>query len=328
MIARELTRAFRPCVAVDLRSLALYRISLALILIYDLVVQKLPHVRMLYTEQGVMPSVGLDRIFGSSFKWTTLHYWSDDFVVSQQLMLLVALLAAVALLVGYRTWIALFLSWLLFVSLNRRLPLSGSGADTTLRILMFWSLWLPLGHRFSIDSVRRQTSVSSSHVSVATAGFILQLCYIYWFTAIYKLQPDWLNGSAIGHSLRLDFIVTPFGRWLEQFDNFTVLLTYMTLLGEAFLPMLLFTPVLTVPARLLVIFAMFSFHIGIALCMNLGFYPAAMLAGWLVLLPTEAWDGVFAWLARKNEAPEAATRLRFGSARPVRSRFARARDGL
>ena len=303
-------RSIGDCFALDLRSLSVFRMLLALTLIYDLLVQKLPHVRMLYTEQGVMPSTGLTRIYGNSVKLTTLHYWTDDFVLSQVLMLVIGLLAAVSLLVGFRTWIALFVSWLLFVSLNRRLPLSGSGADTTLRIFMFWCLWIPLGHRFSIDNWLQPKRVANRHLSMATVGFILQLCFIYWFTAIYKLHPDWYDGSAVGHALRLDFVVTRFGGWLEQFDGLTSLLTHATLLAEILVPFLLFLPVFTAPARWMAIVVMLSFHTGIAFCMNLGFYPAVMLAAWIALVPTVGWEKSARWLGR--EKVDSADSLTYG----------------
>ena len=67
---------------------------------------------------------------------------------------IVRVLLAVALLVGYRTRLATIGSWILLASIHVRLPVVINAGDTLLRVLLFWSIFLPLGAMWSVDARR------------------------------------------------------------------------------------------------------------------------------------------------------------------------------
>ena len=67
------------------------------------------------------------------------------------------------MLVGYRTKIATCIVWALTVSLQNRNMLIHSGADDLLRMVLFWSLFLPLDRYWSWDK-NRYTEVAKKNI--------------------------------------------------------------------------------------------------------------------------------------------------------------------
>ena len=297
--------------AIDLRTLAMFRILLAALLLIDLLT-RWSNLNMLYTDAGILPRDTLVQILGPSVKWTSLHYYTGASSIIQSLVFFAAAICALLLMVGCRTWLMTLLCWFLFVSLNRRLPNSASGADIILRLLLFWSLFLPLGARWSVDQALDlgKRKISNCFASVATGAILLQICYIYWFTVILKLNPDWLEGRALGHALRLDTFARPFGLWLQENESLTSVLSYGTLVVEAGAPFVALCPWFNAWARWLAILAMWGLHLGIAMCMNIGLFPYVSMLCWALFIPTESWD----WLERKFGASSASLSLRgFGA---------------
>src|SRR3954452_22414312 len=133
--------------SLDLRSLAVLRIGLALLVLGDLAARA-TDLRAHYTDFGILPRAAL-----SPFGPASIHALSDSPWFLGTLFLIAALFA-LALLVGFQTRIACFVSWFLLLSLHGRNPIILQGGDILFRVLFFWSLFLPLGARFSLDALR------------------------------------------------------------------------------------------------------------------------------------------------------------------------------
>ena len=193
----------RICLGADLRSLACFRIALAAVTLADLV-ERATDMTAFYTDAGVLPRWRLLENFAFSH-FICLHNVSGLFWV-QVLLFAFHACCSLSMLVGYRTGTSSFLSWLLLISLQSRNHLVLHGGDVTLRCLMFWCLFLPIGERFSVDSCLRGwgTRAGSSGVVVTpgTVGLFLQVCVIYWSTAYLKSGPEWHNGTAVYYALR------------------------------------------------------------------------------------------------------------------------------
>ena len=182
------------------------------------------------------------------------------------------------------------------------------GGDTLMRMVLFWSMFIPLGRVWSLDAIwkarrKKASSENSSSVqadveanesnylvSFGTGCLILQLCFMYWFAGIAKLNEHWFDGTAMEYVLRLEIYVHPFGSWLLNFPLLLKVVTYGTLVLELFGPLLLFIPVWNHWFRLLVIAAFWSLHIGIDLSIDVGMFSVNSMAVWLVLLPSFVWD--------------------------------------
>src|SRR5918998_185013 len=195
----------------DLRSLAAFRMVLAALVLADLA-SRAPDLYAHYTDRGVLPrSILLQEALN---RWqVSLNLMSGELYV-QALLFGVAALAALALLVGYRTRLMTVIVWVLLLSIQARNPLILNSGDTLLRMLLFWGMFLPLGAHWSVDrALKAAPSRLSMHfLSLATVGLFMQIAFVYWFTAILKSGPAWrVDGTALYYALSIEEWVTPIG---------------------------------------------------------------------------------------------------------------------
>ncbi len=271
----------------DLRSLAVFRMAMALIVIMD-VVARLSSIRAQYTEDGVMPRTLL--VEGAvRWRWS-LNLINDTYAFQLGLMLL-TILAAMGMLLGYRTRMMTIVVWILIVSLQARNPFVLSGADSLLRVLLFWAMFLPLGAKWSVDASRAQPVTAKVNLSFATIGLFLQIAFMYWFTAALKSSPAWRSdGTALQYALSANHITRPFGEYLVQFPDLLRFLTHASLAIEVVAPILLFSPFLTGPIRTIGIALIVSLHVGIYLTMDVGIFPWTSALCMAAFLPAWFWD--------------------------------------
>jgi hypothetical protein len=183
--------------SIDLRSLALFRIGLASILLYDLC-KRWKYVTAHYTDVGILSRDGA-RVFWGDRTIVSLNLLSGE-AWFQSLLFTIAVLFVLMLLVGYRTRLVTILSWILLVSIQVRNPMIIQGGDQLMRIATFWAMFLPLGARYSIDSVRRPIfQDSSNYYSTASLVYVMQIVFVYVFSALFKMNSsEWMvDGSAI-----------------------------------------------------------------------------------------------------------------------------------
>jgi hypothetical protein len=168
---------------------------------------------------------------------------------------------------------------------------------------MFWSLFLPLGRCWSVDAARAGRPPSREpESSVASAGLLLQVFLVYFFTALLKAGPDWhADGTALYYAMHLDWLVLPPGVWLRDFFWFTQLLTWSTLVLEYIGPFLLIAPFW--PLRCLGVLAFAGLHLGISATMRLGVFPWIDVTVLLAFLPREVWDAAESLVRRRLGLP-------------------------
>lgn len=292
---------------IDLRSLAAFRIGAASVLLFDLWFRG-QEIAAYFTDAGVLPRTARIDIleagdqFGFRHVWS-LHLLSGEYWAQLGLMLLAALFA-VWLLVGYRTRLAAVASWILLMSLDGRNPVILNSGDVLLRSMLLWSLFVPLGAKWSIDAQQNEAGVQFPKrvFSMASIALLLQLCIMYWFSAVFKLQPTgddpspWTGDcSAVYYALNCDAFATPFGLWLRQFPAVMQFLTKSSLWLEIVGPLLAFSPLFTKWFRGSVVAAFVAFHIGLSLCLTIGLFPLICIVSWMVFVPGEFWD----FLARR-----------------------------
>jgi hypothetical protein len=92
---------FQEIIGLDLRSLALYRISIALVILYDLA-DRAGDLSAHYTDAGILPTSSMLAFYGSKI-YSSIHVIASGSVAAEAGVFVVHALAAVALLVGYRT---------------------------------------------------------------------------------------------------------------------------------------------------------------------------------------------------------------------------------
>jgi predicted DCC family thiol-disulfide oxidoreductase YuxK len=290
---------FKTIFGCDLRTLALFRVSLGVLISADLWLRA-RDLRAHYTDFGILPRADLIGQFDSWYP--SLHLASGS-AVYQILLFAVAAITACALLVGYRTRLATFLSWFLLISLQERNVYILQGGDVLLVMLLFWGMFLPLGARFSIDAAldTSANSHSNNYASMATMALKVQCMSVYFFSALLKSDPAWLpEGTAVAYALQLDYLATQFAVWFRQFPELLHALTYYVWWLQMVGSMLMFSPVFHMPLRIALMFMFISMHIGFFLSLEIGLFPFISIAALLTFTPGFVWD----WLGKRIRTRE------------------------
>ncbi|MES1165918.1 MAG: hypothetical protein ABUR63_09175, partial [Verrucomicrobiota bacterium] len=237
MTLKDLRRKFAETyLTMDARSAALGRIAVAIVLLVDLL-RRVPVLRLFYTNEGLLPNHTL--LWRPPTQWMFSFFFMASRTEEAAVGFVICGLVYLALLVGWRTRLMRFLALVCVLSLHGRVTLVENGGDWTLGELMLWSSFLPLGRRFSIDSLRaslrRRRETTAAHlagpfpgpvdpvpggdpnriVSLAAFTILLQLANAYFFNAIHKGGPTWMHGSAVHYVLYQNRMVTSFGVWMR-----------------------------------------------------------------------------------------------------------------
>jgi hypothetical protein len=302
----------------DLRSLAAFRVVLAVLVLADLA-NRATDLSAHYADKGVLPrTVLLEEVLSP---WAFSLNLMNGEPWFQVLLLGAAAVAALGMLVGYRTRTMTIIVWLLLLSVQWRNPLVTGADGPLLRLLLFWAMFLPLGAYWSIDRALREAAIprlSPRFLSLATVGLFMQIAFVYWFTAALKAGPEWrTDGTAIYYALSIDQIATPIGHYMLRFPELLEVLTFATFGFEAFGLFLLFCPFFTGPVRTGAVLAFMSLHFGIWLTMDIGIFPFISAFCMVCFLPGWFWGSVTELRAALPERLGVARRLQHGAARLV-----------
>ena len=273
----------------DLRSLAVFRIVLALLVLADLAIRA-TDLYQHYADAGVLPRTVLVEEVLSPWAFSLNLMNGGPFF--QALLFGVATLAALGMLVGYRTRFMIFVVWVLLLSIQIRNPLVNGSESLLLRMLLFWGMLLPLGAYWSVDRARSALPRPSPHfLSLATFGLFMQIAFVYWFTAALKSGPEWrVDHTALYYALSLDQLATPIGHFLLDFPGLLQVMTFGTFALEAFGLFLLFCPFFTGPVRTGTVLAVMSLHFGIWLTMDIGIFPWISAFCMVCFFPAWFWE--------------------------------------
>lgn len=282
----------------DLRSIALFRMLLGSLLLCDLLLRSFD-LSDFYTDAGVLPR---HQLLSISHKWYwSLHTASGE-LWWQIVLFTIAGLAAIALLLGYRSKLAALVSFVLLASLLNRNGLILQGGDQLLVIMCFWSLFLPLGACYSVDAslipeFQRNPNVQltrndrdQSYFSVATIAIVFQILYLYIFTALLKTGDAWLvRFDAAYYALSLQQFTTPIGEWIKQFPALLGLATRYVIVVEFIAPLLVLCPFFWPWVRITGLLLLASLHVAFLLMLHIGLFPLIDFMALSLLIPTAVW---------------------------------------
>jgi hypothetical protein len=282
--------AFVSIFTLDLRSLSLMRVGVALVLLIDLVI-RFSDLEAHYTDTGIMP---LELLFRQLWNpaFFSLYTMAGSWPL-QSVVFLLNFLCIGCLLLGYRTRLFTILCWIFLLSLHNRNPLIQQGGDDLLRMLLFWGIFLPWHSHYSLDSRRsgQMPLPSNQYRSLAGLAYVYQIFYMYFFSALLKSSPEWNSEfTALYYTLSLEQIVTPVGHYMHQFGDVLKLLTLITYYTELVLPFLLFVPFFNAYFRIAFLAVIFLFHIGISLMLYVGLFPLISLVSLIGLVPVLVQD--------------------------------------
>ena len=312
-----------PHLGIDPRALGAFRVAVALFVLADLLVYRLPAVGAFYTDGGVLPRSTLAETFPLLAE-ASLYAVSGSARV-QTALLAVAVLAAGSLLVGYRTRAATGLTLVLLASLYARNPYVINGGNTILVVFLFLSLFLPLDIRWSLGAGPRsgrdaradtdgregddpEGSRDSRVCSVGTAVTLLTLVSIYAANAVSKYRSDaWMSGVAVPRIFQLGEFTVGLGPLVSEQT------AVLAAINWSWIALLTVAPALVVATgrrRTGVALAFVAAHLGMAATMRLAVFPFVMAAILLLFLPPGAWDRLEAVTARLRESTRLADPVR------------------
>ena len=273
----------RDLFGIDARCLAAFRIAIALILLADLIWRS-PFIVECYTDDGFLPRdlvVSPDCYFSLQMLDGSYAFQLAHFIVAG--------IASLMLLVGYRTRVATITCWILTISLHARNRFLLDGGDDLLRSLLFWSLFLPLGLRYSVDARKKPATDPHIVLTPASAALLLQFACVYFFAGWFKTGEAWRNGTAIEYALGQTQWTRPLGMILRQYPT---LLSYMTpgvLWFEILAPFALFIPFRTRQFRMVMIPVFWLFMLGLATTIWLHLFPLITATASIPFLSSIIW---------------------------------------
>ncbi|MDI3260825.1 MAG: HTTM domain-containing protein [Sinobacteraceae bacterium] len=284
--------------AIDVRTLALFRVLLGTILCVD-ALQRMGDARAFYSDSGVMPRDWLVTFNGP---WRISLYMANGTTAFAVTLLTLEAAAAAMLALGWRTRFAVVSCFVLEASLLNRNILVLIGGDILLLCLLFWSLFLPLAARFSVDAALSSSPPREpTHLSWASAGLLLQVMSVYFFSGYLKSGREWWpDGSAVYYALALDHYALPFGVWLNHFLWLTTALTYFVLFLQRWGSLLVFSPFFNRPLRLAMDLLFMGMHLAFIFCLALGPFPYISLASLTTLIGGWIWDAADRRLQRRE----------------------------
>lgn len=323
--------------------LGIFRIALGGVLIYD-VARRFPDAGLLWSSDGVLGAEALLKMPQARPQVSFLLSLSSASSVEVAFVLLAVVFALYG--AGLFTRAMQVLALLGYASLNARNTYFEDGGTGCTILLLCWTLFAPLGDRFSLDAllrdaratsvaarVRARAKARTPYYSLAALAVLLQAAVIYWLNAVHKSGATWRGGDAVHLVLWQHRVNTPLALWFSSFEPswFSPLATWLTKRTEFVLPLLLLWPTHPRLTRPIAFVLAVLLHVGIALMLTLGPFSYSMICLlWLVVpgtaldaalsrLPARPWYKAAKWRARSLAAMRRVVRSRESSrARIVR----------
>jgi hypothetical protein len=265
----------------DIRSLAVMRIAVAIAILVDLGT-RLVHLTAHYSDDGVLPRSIARTIDG--FSDVSLLAISGSPIWAGVVFAIGFVLAA-ALLVGYRTRLVTLGLWLVVLSIQHRNPLLSDHRDVLFSCALLYGLLLPWGAAFAMDA-RRDPPTTLQYSGVPAAAYVVLIGSLYLCSALLKTGPEWRSDfTAVTYAVGLEYWATSNARWLLDHPTLAQLLTIGVLVFEAAVAPLLLSPWRTRLLRWVVVIGLALLQLGFAIFLWLDTFPMISAAITLGLLP-------------------------------------------
>lgn len=197
----------------NLRALALFRISLASLLLSELIL-RFRYLHVFYSDEGTLPLHLLYPKTDILYKCICVHCLSGS-MIYQSILLSIQVCLAFLLLIGYKPQSCAFLSWFLYLSLTLRNTWLAFILDRYFHYLLFYASFLPTGY----DLILLPTTFQRSKDRTAAMNPNTTICTLA--TIAFKLQVLWIYLDA-GSGKYMD----PLRGWTYNADPLPALDTY------------------------------------------------------------------------------------------------------
>jgi predicted DCC family thiol-disulfide oxidoreductase YuxK len=303
---------------IDARSLGLFRLAFGLVLIGDLF-RRFRHLKAFYSNEGVLPNH--NHIFNlreTGQVWSVLHAFSSP--GENEFAFWWILFFYVCFTIGWHTRAFHVVSLVCLVSLTaRNVLLENAGNYAAIAILAF-TAFLPLGSRFSLDSLRRSLDARDekrakdlndrwkpgasaiqaarapgwSATSLAALAVLVQIAVIYVASAMQQSGEAWRDGSAFHYALNSERLASAAGAAARSSLGPGALAAWTRAFhaAEWAIPALIFVPFAWRLTRGVAVGLALFHALTLGIFFSFGLYGWTLAAAAALLVPGETWDRV------------------------------------
>jgi len=282
----------------DLRSLALFRMGLAITFLSNLWERaKYSFLEDHYFLNGATPpEVGSSGLGFSLLNGVT---GVGVYLVGSLFVLLGAML-----FVGYRTKLTSWLCFFALLLLAWRNCWAVAGSESALRLILFFACLMPLGHRWSLDAILRaracRLAPTSGERKALTQRPLVVLTFpiglliavlssMYLMNGIHKLlRPEWRSGEALANAIANVPLTRPLFNWVRHIDSDWIYLlgSWGTVAGEIFLGVAVLLCFYREFYKWATFVGMFLLHLFVMLTLDIGpFSPVLMFSSFMFIPP-------------------------------------------
>ncbi|MCU7823631.1 HTTM domain-containing protein [Kitasatospora sp. DSM 101779] len=261
-----------------------------------------PNRRVLYGDRSPWSADLSDTLLSATHAFTVLS-WSDGRLWFETVYHL-GILAALLMVLGWRTRASAVLFAVTVLSLQNRNVLVGDGGDNVVHLMAMYLVLVRSGLVWSLDARRRARradpaapaapvgelrAVRDALVTMLhNCGMVIiaaQVVLIYSTAGWYKVQGSrWQDGTALHYPLRLDYF-TPWPE-LSALLGSSLLVTFVLSYGTVILQVAFPFTLANRRLKNALLALMIAEHCAIAVVLGLPFFSLAMIAADLVFLPT------------------------------------------
>lgn len=303
-VAYGWARGWLGALELDDRSLAVFRIGVALVILLDLRL-RMEYWHLTVSSAGFAPVQDVIELL-NPYRWS-LYFLSgsDAFVL---FLLTLTSVCALTLLLGIRPKLSMVALWVLMLSLHNRAPMLLNSGDTYLRLMLFWGMFLPLHRGVGIANAITGPGVRLKLHRLGELGLRVQIASVYFFSVFFKYSlvylesgRSWSSGRAVHDALLNGMYTRPLGGALLTLPEFVwPLLTYSVLAIEFVAPVLLFVGRRWWWISTAAVASLALLHVTFILFMNVGWvFPLVGIVAVSALLPSGFWE----WLHSLRRAP-------------------------
>lgn len=191
-------------------------------------------------------------------------------------------LFGIAIMLGYRYRVAIISYTILWAGVYFMQKTSYNNHYYLLLIISFYMIFLPANQYASLDVKQQRTPEQKAMPYWVSLLFIIQVAIVYFYAAIAKFYPDWLNGTftriLLTGTTSNEFFLTLFSN-----KYFYLFIAYAGILFDLLIvPLLLFKK-----TRTIALVASLSFHLFNAIFLQIGIFPFFALTFSLFFYPPE-----------------------------------------
>eukprot|EP00927_Polykrikos_kofoidii_P043028 TRINITY_DN37080_c0_g2_i1.p1 TRINITY_DN37080_c0_g2~~TRINITY_DN37080_c0_g2_i1.p1 ORF type:complete len:645 (-),score=54.99 TRINITY_DN37080_c0_g2_i1:64-1998(-) len=281
----------------DLRGLAMMRIIFGLLVVYE-------QLCLLYWQTELLSDVGF---CSRAPYFATSHnpdypsftpYYGVGRGAAVTMLILTHAAAALSVALGFCTFRSCVLLWVLHRGRMERFLWLSYAADGLACAICYWSMWLPVGQRYSLDALNSATDTSAperDHAAVKQRGpvnsYVILFCLamMYGQAGYFKVGDAWINGSAAERALTGTMRRTHWiARALASSGLFSKVFAIVAVIIQRHLWICFFVP--HDYARFFSIAVFGLFHISLWLTMRIDLFQPFALCLLVACFPACAWD--------------------------------------